>query len=252
MSRVFVNGVEDAGLPADDIGFTRGMNAFETLRTYGRAPFRLEEHLTRLVASAEAMQIPLDSIDTVRNEIIQHLDEDVWIRVTLTAGRNRVLHVHPVDKAKIGRPVKVASVRMAPLPWLPGSVKHGSRAAWVLAARARGVDEVLFVNPDGHILEANRSNVFGVVGGVLRTPPNDGDNLVGVTRGALLEAARAADIPFDDSPLPLESNFDELYLSSTLKELAPITELDGRKVGAGPIGAALHQSFRALVSRECS
>ena len=140
---------------------------------------------------------------------------------------------------------------MTPLPWLPGSVKHGSRAGWVLAARAAGVDEVVFVNPEGNILEANRSNVFAVVGGVLSTPPNDGAKLEGVTRGALIEAARRAGLPFEESHLALEEGFDELYLSSTLKELAPVEEIDGRKVGGGPVGSALLEAFRELVVREC-
>lgn len=238
-------------MPADDPGFTRGLNVFETLRTYGRAPFRLEPHLRRLEASAAAMEVPLPSIEVIREEILAYVSEDIWVRVTLTAGGNRVLQTAPVDRAKIRRPVRVSSVLMTPVPGLPGSVKHGSRAGWVLAARARGVDEVVFVNPEGHILEANRSNVFAVVGGVVRTPPNDGAKLEGVTRGALLDAARASGIPFDDSPLGLDEEFEELYLSSTLKELAPVLEIDGREVGGGPVGAALHEAFGALVAAEC-
>ena len=250
-TKTLVNGIEGAGLPADDPGFTRGLNVFETLRTYARAPFRLEPHLRRLEASAAAMEVPLPSIDAIRDEILAHAGEDVWIRVTLTAGGNRVLQTEPVERAKIGRPVRVATVQMMPVPGLPGSVKHGSRAGWVLAARARGVDEVVFVNPRGHIMEANRSNVFAVVGGVVRTPPNDGEKLEGVTRGALLDAARACGISFDESPLRVDEPFEELYLSSTLKELAPVLEIDGRAVGGGPVGAALHEAFRALVAVEC-
>jgi branched-chain amino acid aminotransferase len=251
MSRVFVNGVEGAGLPADDLGFTRGMNVFETLRTYGRSPFRIDQHLKRLEDSAKAMEVPLASLEEVREEILEYVEADVWMRITLTAGHNRVLHVHPVEAAKVGRPVRVASVQMTPMPWLPGSVKHGSRAAWVLAARARGVDEVVFTTPSGHVLEANRSNIFAVVGGVVRTPPNDGEKLEGVTRGALVEAALRAGLPFDDSPLALHTDFEELYLSSTLKELAPVETIDDRSVGGGPVGAALHEAFRALVAEEC-
>ncbi len=248
---IFVNGVEGAGLPADDPGFTLGLNVFETLRTYGRSPFRLGAHLARLAASASAIEVPVPGELEGEIRAVAAANRDIWIRVALTAGGNRVLQFESVDQAKIGAPVRVASVQMAPTPWLPGSVKHGSRAGWVLAAKALGVEEVVFVDPAGDILEANRSNVFAVVGGVIRTPANDGEKLEGVTRGALLEAAAEAGLAVEVGPLPLSAPFGELYLSSTLKQLAPVVDIDGREVGGGPVGAALLAAFRAIVAREC-
>ncbi len=249
--QVFVNGVEGAGLPGDDPGFTRGLNVFDTLRSYGGNPFRLEPHLDRLELSAAALEIPCPSRDVLRAEILSMSVGDRCLRVALTAGGNRVLAWTPIDPAVVGAPVSVASVVSHPNPYLPGHVKHGSRAGWVLAARHLGVTEVVFVDPAGNILEANRSNVFAVVDGVVRTPPL-GANLQGVTRGAILEAALEADLPVSEAPVPLGTRFDELYLSSTLKELAPVAKLDDREVGGGPVGERLHAAFRALVARECS
>ncbi len=247
--RALVNGVAGAGIPPDDPGFTRGLNVFDTLRTYGEAIFRLEKHLERLDASAKAMGIPAPDRDVLLSEIEQVRGPEVIIRITLTGGGNRVVAVAPIEQAKVGRPVRCARVDMRPNPYLPGHVKHGSRAAWVLAAQHLGVDEVLFVDPAGHILEANRSNVFAVVDGTLWTPPAD-LALVGVTRGALLDAAAEAGLPLTVAPLPARSEFQELYLSSTLKELAPVIELDGVPVGGGPLGARLHQALRDLIKRE--
>lgn len=249
--QVFVNGVLDAGLPGDDPGFTRGLNVFDTLRTYGGTPFRLGPHLDRLELSAAALGIPFPGRAVLHEEILGVSAGDRCVRVALTAGGNRVLTWTPIDPARVGGPVRVASVISQPNPYLPGHVKHGSRAGWVLAARRLEVDEVVFVNPEGNILEANRSNVFAVVDGIVRTPPLGG-NLQGVTRGAILEAARDADLDVSEDPLPLVTEFDELYLSSTLKELAPVERLDDREIGAGPVGARLHAAFRALVTRECS
>ena len=120
----------------------------------------------------------------------------------------------------------------------------------MLAAKKLGVDEVIFVDPAGNILEANRSNVIAVIDGELVTPPNEA-NLDGVTRGAMLEAAAHSGLSIREASLPLDSVFQELYLSSTLKELAPVARFDGRAVGGGPLGASLHAAFRALVAREC-
>jgi branched-subunit amino acid aminotransferase/4-amino-4-deoxychorismate lyase len=250
MSGVFVNGVLGAGLPGDDPGFTRGLNVFDTVRTYGDHPFRLSAHLERLEASANALEIPFPGHALLQDEIRALSIGDRCIRIALTAGGNRVITWTAIDEDRVGRPVSLASVVTHPNPYLPAHVKHGSRAGWVLAARSLGVDEVVFVTPEGNILEANRSNIFAVVDGVVRTPPL-GKNLPGVTRGAMLDAAARGDLPFSEDPLPLATCMDELYVSSTLKELSPVTELDGRIIGGGPIGARLLEAFRAIVAEEC-
>lgn len=250
MKRILVDGVEGAGLPADDPGITRGTNVFETLRTYGEAPFRQERHLERLVASAQVMGLQAPDLALLRQEIAQVVAPDVWIKILLTAGGHRIVHSEPIDQARLGAPLRLASVVMPPSPWLPGSVKHCSRAAWGLAARGLGVDEVLLTRADGEVLEANRSNVLAVRAGELLSPPADGDKLDGVTRGALLEAAHEAGLPVREVSLYAQDSFDELYVCSTLKELAPVLSLDGRSIGGGPVGQRLHRAFRALVFRE--
>jgi len=250
-SMIWVNGVRDGGVPGDDLGLTRGLSVFETLRTYGTAPFGLEPHLDRLYASAETMDIALRPRAEVRQVLLDACRENVWIRYTVTAGGNWILQTAPIETARIGGPVTVASLRWNPPPELPGAVKHGSRAAWVLAARRRQVDEVLLVSPKGEILEANRSNVVAVVDGVLRTPPLDGRQLSGVTRSALLEAAATHGLTLEEGPIKIDDDFDELYLTSTLKEMAPVVAMDGRPgPGGGPIGAALHAAFRTHVQAQ--
>ena len=87
---------------------------------------------------------------------------------------------------------------------------------------------------------------------VLITPPLDGRLLQGVTRGAVLDAAQCAGVPAVENPLDLSAQVDELYLSSTLKELAPVVALDGAPApGAGPIGKRVRDALRTLIEREC-
>ena len=251
MHRVLVNGVEDAGVPGDDPGLLLGLTVFDTLRTYGSHVFRLDAHLDRLEASARQMGIGLPSRDLIRGEILANVIEDARIRYTVTAGGNRVLDTAPLDAAQVSGPIRVAPVRWDPPDWLPGAVKHGSRASWILAAQRLQVDEVLLVDSGGNILEANRSNVFAVIDGMLCTPPLDGRCLEGVTRRALLDAAAASGLSIVERPVLLESSFDELYLSSTLKELAPVVQMgSGPGPGGGPMGKQLRAAFRTLVKAE--
>ncbi len=104
--------------------------------------------------------------------------------------------------------------------------------------------------PLGVWTEANRSNLFVVREGVFCTPPDDGRILQGVTRTMMLEAARSAGVPFNDrDPVPV-APVEEMYLASTLKELAPVVALDGAPgAGAGPVGARVLAAFRDAARR---
>jgi len=256
MPIVFINGIQNDKIRADDPGLLLGLTVFETVRTYDGKIFRLEPHLRRLQDSAQQMQIKLPPWEQMHEEIQGALnqstyEEPVRIRYTITAGQNRIVDVTPVDQGRVGTPVRVGRLDWTPPQWLPGLVKHGSRAAWIISARQQNVDEVLLVDESDHILEANRSNVFAVVDGTVWTPAYDERFLPGVTRSALIEAAHRAKIPIAERPLPFLQRFDELYLSSTLKELAPVVEVCGQPgPGKGPVGAQLYEAFRALINSE--
>jgi branched-chain amino acid aminotransferase len=246
----WVDGVLERGLPGDDEGLTRGVTVFDTLRTYGRAPFRMGAHLDRLEHSAAMAGVPWPGRAALEADVAAAMAPDHWIRLTLTLGGHRVVTAEPIEAAKVGGPVTLARVQWPKIPGMPEAAKHGFRAPWVLAARAAGTDEILLVR-DGRVLEANRSSVFAVLGGRLLTPPLTGEQLPSVTRQAMLDAGRAAGLPVAEEAVPSEADFEELYLCSTLKELAPVASLDGVAIGGGPLGAALHEAFRALVAREC-
>ena len=251
MRRLVVDGVlcERLELDPDDPALTLGFSAFETLRAYGGRPFRLDEHLARLVDSAAWMGLPAPDRAALRADIGLLLDDigyDVNIRITLTP-MTRIVRAAPLGPPL--PPARVATRSWTPPPWLPGAVKHSSRAGGVLALRAAGTDELIWLDEAGFVLEGTRSNLFAVCGGVLVTPPADGRILAGVTRGAILDVAASMGLAIQARPLRLDEALDELYLSSTLQELRPIIEVDGQPApGAGPVGAALRAGFAALVA----
>ena len=250
---VFVDGTERHDgtivLNATDPGWTLGLGIFETLRTYDGRLFAVDAHLERLGASAMAMGMgepPLTAIAGELQAICDRTEEDISVRVTITAGGARIIVARRLPP--IPQPFRCATRPFVPPAWLDGTVKHVSRAYSRTAVSDAAVDEVIWTDAEGHLLEGTRSNVFAVRDGVLLTPPLDGRILAGVTREALLEAADEAAIPVQVRPIHQDEQFDELYASSTLKEMVGIDEIDGAEApGAGPVGRAVMAAFRSAL-----
>lgn len=247
---VLIDGEERDAIPVDDPGFAAGYAVFETMRTYGGQPYGLDEHLERLRRSAEHCRITMPEISVLHaeiGEVIAAIPGEARINVTLTGGGRRVVKARALDLTWVGRQMKVVSKHWTADPWLPGWVKHTSRlATWMACDRA---DEALWIAPEGVWTECTQSNLFVVRGGALWTPPDDGRILRGVTRGGMILAARSIGIDVRELPVTV-GPCDEMWLASTLKELAPVVELDGEPAaGAGPVGEALRAAFRLAVTR---
>jgi branched-chain amino acid aminotransferase len=104
------------------------------------------------------------------------------------------------------------------------------------------------------VTEGSSSNVFAVSGGVLRTPPLAAGILEGVTRGVVLRIARAARMPVQEAPLRPEEleQADEVFITSTVREIVPVTRLGDRPVASGqpgPVTRRLHAAFREYADR---
>ena len=241
-------------ISGDDEGLMRGRAVFETLRTHRGALFRPEAHVARLCASAEALGLGCPSPDLLLDEvqvIASGYPLPGKVNIILTSGGARLLRIMPLDRTRLCAPIRAATRRWEPPPWLDGRSKHCSRALNEAAVRDAGVDEVFWLGSDGAITEATRSNAFAVIDGQIVTPPDDGRILMGVTRAALIEAAAVAGLPLIEAPIFPDADFTELYASSTLKDLAPVVELDGRKMATGgPVGATLHTALIALMDAE--
>lgn len=250
---VLVNGVDSpkglVAIDAADAGFTLGVSVFETLRTYGGTLFEVEAHLDRLAASAFAMDLaepPLGQIAEEMRKAVGSLGSEAMVRVTMTSGGVRVVEARPIPVTP--NPFRCVTREFVPPSWLDGTVKHGSRAYSRRAVLGSGVDEVIWTDQEGFLLEGTRSNVFVVSGGALVTPPVDGRILAGITRSTLIDLADDLGIPVEIRPVHANEPVDEIYVSSTLKELTAVDELNGVAApGFGPIGQRLIGEFRSWV-----
>ncbi len=261
-------GLVDPGEPvirADDEALLRGLAAFETLRVYRRRPFRLEAHLDRLFASAASIGLPqLERAaleDLVPLVLEAAREEDAVLRLVWTAGTAEgeavgLALLSPVPawieevRARGARAVSLLGVRAA-VPWLLPGVKSTSYAVNMAAeaeAKRRGADEAVFVDAGGVVLEGTVTNVWWRSGETLHTPSLELGILAGVTRATLLELAPASGFAVEEGMYGLDELLaaDEAFTSSSVRELMPIVELDGRALGRGPAADALQRALRDL------
>jgi len=277
---VYVNGrisrAEDAAIPVYDHGFLYGEGVYETLRTYNRVPFLFDRHVRRLRASAGHLQLSVPFSD---DELAAWIADTVaaagpsgeaYIRVLLTRGVGEltydvqatpvpslVIIVKPLDEV----PARVLTdgIRVALVPILrnhPGSVnpiiKSNNLLNNALAmqeANRRGADEGLMCNYRGELSECSQSNFFIVSKGAALTPKNESGLLEGLTRNFLFEVGHAAgiDVRYETLyPADLLSA-DEAFITSTTREISPVTSIDGRPVGdgkPGPVTKKLLEAYR--------
>jgi 4-amino-4-deoxychorismate lyase len=257
----------DPVVRADDEALLRGRAAFETLRVYGGRPFRLDAHLDRLFASAASIGLP--SLERAALEELVPLvldaagEEDAVLRLVWTAGpaggeATGLALLSPIPawieeaRARGARAVSLLGVRAA-VPWFLPGVKSTSYAVNMAAdaeAKRRGADEAVFVDAEGVVLEGTVTNVWWRVGDVLRTPALELGILAGVTRAALLELAATAGLEVEEGLYRLEEllEADEAFTSSSVRELMPLVDVDGRALGRGPAADDLQRALRGLAA----
>ncbi len=252
---------------ADDEGLLRGRAAFETLKVYGGRPFRLEAHLDRLNASAASIGLP--AVERRRLQVLVGLvlpkaaSGDASLRLVWTAGPARgapsalaLLSDIPdwIEPARErgASAVSLLGVR-ASAPWLLPGVKSTSYAVNMAAeaeARRRGVDEALFVDGDGIVLEGTVTNVWWRIGDTLFTPALDLGILAGVTRATLMELAPECGFSVEEGAYPLARllESEEVFTSSSVREVMPLVEVDGTTLGRGPAADALQAALLDLAA----
>jgi branched-chain amino acid aminotransferase len=266
---------EQATVSAYDRGFLYGDAVFEVFRTYGGRPFAIDEHLARLRRSAERVFIPMPVDEgTLRLEIEEALgaagNEESYVRLLLTRGTGplsldpdsathplRVLYVEPVvppprDAYVHGVALMSVHTRRATDETSAAGAKVSNYLANLLAmreAKGKGAHEALVVDAGGHAVEGASSNVFVVSAGRLATPPESAGILVGITRAHILSAARSLGIPTEERDLAIADVYgaDEVFITSSIRELLSVVRVDERVIGSGkpgPISRSLHRRFR--------
>jgi D-alanine transaminase len=251
--------LDQARVSVLDRGFIFGDGVYEVIPAYSRRPFRLPEHLVRLQHSCDAIRLANPMADAewtrlIRELMARHPYEDQSVYVQVTRGVARRDHAFPKDakptvfmmSGPLTTPSKeqletgVACITASDFRWLKCDVKSVSLLGNCLlrqaAADAGAVEVVLF--RDGCLTEASSSNVFVVRDGKLLAPPKDNLILPGITYDVVLELAAACRIPIERRPVTEAEvrSADEIWVTSSTKEVLAVTTLDGTKVGSGRPG----------------
>ena len=266
---------EEARVSVRDNGFTFGDAVYETLRTYGGRPFHFDRHLERLRRSAGRLAIPMPAGEALARDLDALLaraaNEESYIRIIVTRGRGDIsyhfervkgptvvmvvkpLAPFPASYHTDGVPVILSSVRRNSPQSLDPAIKSNNLLNNILATRegqAKGAFEPIMLNEMGEVAETASANVFLVKDGTLLTPPLDAGILPGVTRHLVLELAAGLALPVREEPVAVKDLLaaDEVFITSTLKEVLPVATIDGRPVGAGrpgPVTLRLLAAVRA-------
>lgn len=279
---IYLNGkfmpIEEACVPVLDRGFIFGDGVYEVIPVYSRRAFRLAEHLRRLQRSLDAVRIRNPHSEQEWSKLIQQIidgneGEDQYLYLHVTRGVAKRDHAFPKDIQPTVfmmssvltmapdslRESGIAAVTAIDNRWLRCDIKSISLLPNILlrqqAIDAGAVETILF--RDGFMTEGAASNIFVVHNDILLAPPKDNLMLPGITYDLVLELAEAHGIPFEVARIPEDKvrNAQELWLTSSTKEVLPITTLDGKPVGNGKPGPlakrmyALYQEYKANVMR---
>jgi 4-amino-4-deoxychorismate lyase len=255
-------GVVPTGEPvlrADDEALLRGRAAFETLRVYGGVPFRLDAHLDRLSASAGRIGLPpvdREQLRALAGEALAAAGVDsavlrlYWTPTPTALALVSELPDHDELRARGQRivtlPIGVSADLRKDAPWLLGGVKSTSYAVNMAAeaeAQRRGADDAVFLAEGEIVLEGPTTNVWWRKGETLYTPAVELGILAGVTRAVILERAPYAvrEGAFHADEL---RSADEAFTSSSVREVMPITWVDGVDLARGEAAARCQALLR--------
>lgn len=268
---IYLNGefmpIEEARVPVLDRGFIFGDGVYEVIPVYSRRPFRLREHLKRLQHSLDAIRLtnPHSDDDWARliGELIERNDEaeDQSLYLHITRGVAKRDHAFPPGVEPtvfmMSNPLVtstpelvesgVAVVSAADNRWLRCDIKAISLLPNVLLRQMAvdaGAAETLLLR-DGFLTEGAASNIFVVRDGVLLAPPKDNLMLPGITYDVILELAAAASIKTEVRKISEDEvrTAQELWLSSSTKEVLAITHLDSKAIAGGCPGPLFYQMY---------
>jgi D-alanine transaminase len=268
---VYLNGkflpLDEARVSVLDRGFIYGDGVYEVVPVYHRQPYRLPQHLARLQRSLDGIRLANPHRDSEWESIIREIiaqqpfdDQGVYFQVTRGAAKRD--HAFPSDAVPtvfmMSNPLPVLSreqieggvavVTATDERWLRCDLKTISLLGNVLARQFAvdhgAVETVMFRN--GYLTEASASNVMIVKRGTIVAPPKDNLILPGITYDAALELAREGGLPLEIRPVTQQEALaaDEMWISSSTKEVLAVTTLDGKPFAGGKPGPVYRQMYR--------
>jgi D-alanine transaminase len=265
---VYLNGkylpLNEAKVSVLDRGFIFGDGVYEVIPSYGSKALRFEHHMQRLQNSLDAIRIKNPLSNTQWQEIIEKLiaatdsqDQYIYLHITRgVASRDHrfpdkteptvfvmcnVLHAVDAELLKTG----VTAVTLDDIRWQYCNIKAIALLPNILLRQQavdKGAAEAILIR-DGNVTEGAASNTFIVNKGVIKTPPKDQKLLPGITRDLVVELAKSNNMPIEETIIS-EKEFleaDEIWLTSSTKEILPVTKINDQQVAGGKPGPVWHE-----------
>jgi branched-chain amino acid aminotransferase len=277
---VFLNGQwvaeAQAVVPVNDRGLLYGDGLFETMRVFNGRPFRMAQHLERMVRGANYLKIPLPFTPKQLQQFAEQLIEqnkmtEAVLRVTLTRGPgprgysaknagppNVVMTMHeiePLDPANPPRWSMVTSSFQIPASDPLASFKTTNKLLQVAAraeAEAKDADEALLINTNNEVAEAAGGNLFWIYHDKICTTPTGRGALPGITRAVVLEICQVLGLPTNKRVIKREAlkNAEAIFLSQSTYGLISIVNLDGEPVPDSPLVEKIYKAYCEMLARE--
>jgi branched-chain amino acid aminotransferase len=249
-----------------DHGLTVGDGVFETLKVQDGRAFATTRHLNRLARSARGLGLPEPDLAEIARACEAVLDANPMpaarLRITYTGGTSPLSSERGDAAATLVVALAPAVLGPAPaaavtVPWtrnergaLTGlkSTSYGENVVALARAREQGASEALFGNTQGRLCEGTGTNVFVVLGGRLLTPPLTSGCLAGITRELVLQWAGAEEA---DLPLGALAEAEEIFLTSSLRDVQAVRRVDARELPGAP-GPVTAKAMRIFAERSAA
>ena len=259
--------LSEAKISVLDRGFLFGDGVYEVIPSYKGQLFRFQDHLDRLQNSLERIQLDFHwSLDKWTETLAPLLDKDknqsIYLQITRGVAPQREhafpknpiptvfamsSDIKPVTELESG----ISALSIEDSRWEMCNVKATTLLANILSkqeAIKQGATEAI-LHKKGSVTEGAASNLFAIIKGVLVTPKKNTDILPGITRQVIIELAKKHNIPVAEQTISLEelATADEIWVTSSTREIVPVTQFDSKKIGnglPGPIWKQMHQLFQ--------
>lgn len=240
-------------LSPGQIGLLSGWGVFSTIRVVQGVLFAWERHWARMRHDAELLHVPFpQDQDDVHRQLLRLVDAnqayDATLRIVVVRNRGGIWE-GPGQQ----RDYDLIALTTQPKDWGPGArlmvvpqARHSAQMfagtkslswamnlCWFETAQQKGYDEALLLNEKGNVSECTSANIFIARGSVVATPPLSAGCLPGVTRDVLLHEVRVAGLRLEEADFTLADLLaaDEVFITSTTRNLLPVLEVDGTPVG---------------------
>ncbi len=267
-----IHEASDRVLSPGQVGLLSGWGVFTTLKVSDGVPFAFERHWARISRDAATMRVPLPgNPDALRQRLLELVEANKAYNCTLrlvivrngggmwagpSTGCTSDVIALTADSKDWGEGVRLGIVphaRHAACEFATTKIlSWAMNLTWVERAQERGLDEVILLNEHGEVAECTSANIFVSNGGQVWTPPVSSGCLPGITREVLLSEIHVPGIQIAEkklTPAELESA-DEVFITSTTRNLLPVREIEGKKVGRSDRNCrVLSQAFGEYVDR---